>query len=271
MKFKFLVIILNIIIIFFLSAIALIPLVLFGTEFAAMFWRSSWPLAGILLAALTVLNVFFMANRRLFWLMEREDWPALTDYLEQDVLGKGRYSPRKIKLLLNSYLVMSDSAAVLRLENKLAFIKPALLEANALVLGAARILGGDPLGAAEFFQIRISRAAARDSQWLRWYCGFSYTLASAFPEAEAEFKSLAPGSPDALVAGLSAYFLATTLQSRSADPSACDDAVREGRERVRAALKGAAGWKKEAAKVRTEVYAVIIKKYIDEAGIWLFS
>ena len=115
MKFKFLVIIFNILIIFFLSAVAVLPLALLGRDFAFTFWRSGWPLAGVLLIALIVLNVFFLSNRRLFRLLEREDWPALVDYLEHVVLGKRQYSSRKVRLLLNSYLVMSDSPAVLRL------------------------------------------------------------------------------------------------------------------------------------------------------------
>jgi hypothetical protein len=271
LKFKYIVLIFNIIIIFFLSAVALIPFFSFGPDFAAMFWRSAWPLAVILFVSLTALNVFFLLNRRLFMLLEREDWPALVDYLEQKILYKGRYVPRQVRLLINSYLVMSDSAAVLRLENKVAIAKPALLEANALMFGSARILGGDPKSAATFFRLRLEKGKVRDNQWLRWYCGFSEILAGLFDKAETEFKDLAAASPDALVAGLSAYFLSGTLLHHSSYPAQCRTIAAESRERVVKALKNAEGWKKEAAKIETEVYAAIIKKYIDEAGIWLFK
>jgi hypothetical protein len=275
LKFKHLVIIFNIVIIFFLSAIALLPVLFMGPDFALVFWQSGWPLALILFLALVVLNVFFLQNYRLFMLLEREDWPALVDHLEQTVLGKGRYSYRKVRLLVNSYLVMSDSAAVLRLESKVAIAKPALLESNALAFGAARILGGDLKGAAEFFQTRLEKEKASnrrfaDTQWIRWFYGFSLVLASVFDKAEGEFKALASASNDAIVAGLSAYFLANTLLKHSLNPAECRSLADSGHERVKKTLKNIEGWKKESAKVETEVHAAIIKKYIDEAGIWLF-
>ncbi|MDL2230060.1 hypothetical protein LJC14_07420, partial [Treponema sp. OttesenSCG-928-L16] len=79
-------------------------------------------------------------NRRLFYLLEREDWPALVQYLEGKVMRGGNYSPRLVKLLANTYLVLSDPRSVMALERKLAAAKPALLDRNALVFGAARIL-----------------------------------------------------------------------------------------------------------------------------------
>jgi hypothetical protein len=276
LKFKYIIIIFNIIIIFFLSAAALVPVFVFGPAFAANFWLSGWPLALILFAALIVLNIFFLFNYRLFMLLEREDWPALAEYLEQRISRKGRYSSRQTRLLINSYLVMNDCPAVLRLENRAAVARPALVEENALLFGAARILGGDPGGAADFFQLRIEKrkTAKRqpaDAPWLCWYYGFSLVLAGLFERAEAEFKSLAASSGDALVAGLSAYFLARVLLKYSSNSAECRAVAEQGRERARKFLQNARGWKTAAAGVETEVYAAVIKKYIDQAGAWLFE
>jgi hypothetical protein len=276
LKFKYLVIIFNILIIFFLCAVAMLPVIFMGSEFSALFWRSAWPLVLILALALAGLNVFFALNHRLYMLLEREDWPALVDYLEQKVMGNGRYSPRLVRLLVNSYLVMSDSPAVLRLEHKAAIAKPALIENNALVFGTARILGGDPKGAAEFFQARLEKAQASkrrspDEQWIRWYLGFSHMLAEAFDKSEDAFKALISASDDALITGLSAYFLDTTLAKHAEKPSECHAVAGQGRDRVKKTIKGPAFWKKEAAKVETEVHAAVIKKYIDESGDWIFK
>jgi hypothetical protein len=272
LKLKFIIIIFNIIIVFFLSALAFIPAFAFGSGFAALFWRSGWPLAFILAAALVTLNAFFLINFRLYKLLEREDWPALADYLEQSVLYKGRYSPRRLRLLLNSYLVMSDTPAVIRLENKVGIARPALLEANALIFGTARILGGDPAGAADFFRLRLEKSAGKkDKPWLRWYYGFSLILAGSFDEAEGSFKALAAASADPLIAGLSAYLLSAVLLKHSANGAECRSVAEDSRKRVRKALKSADGWKREAEKIETDVYAAVIKKYIDEAGAWLFN
>jgi hypothetical protein len=273
MRIKFIVIICNLLIVFFLAVIALTPFAIFGPELAADFFRAAWPLALLLILAMAGLNVFFLLNHRLFLLLEREDWPALVEYLERRVLRRGRYSPRLTRLLANSCLVMGDMAGVLRLENKVAIARPVLLEENALLFGAARLLGGDPAGAAVFFRTRLEKAAAKrrspDALWLRWYYGFSQFLAGAADRAEAEFWELAAAA-DPLVAGLSAYFLAGPLPRFSARPAECRARAGEGREQVRQSLKTIAGWNRTAAKIETEVYAAIIKKYINEAGAWLF-
>lgn len=271
MKFKFVVIIFNIFIVLVLSSVALAPNLLFAPDLAKKFLVSAWPLAGILTLSLIALNVFFLFNRRLFTLLEREDWPALVDYLERKIFRGGHYSARHIRLLVNSYLVMSDSAAVQKLENKVAIAKPALLTENALLFGAARILGGDSKGAADFFQMRLAKGKLKNSRWIRWYYGFSLVLAGAFDKAEAEFKTLVTVTDESLLAGLSAYFLSGTLLKYSVNRDECRALAEEGRERVRKALKGIGGWRREAARFETEVYAAIIKKYIDEAGAWLFA
>ncbi|MDR0876510.1 MAG: hypothetical protein LBN21_00540 [Treponema sp.] len=249
------------------------PVFFLGAGFAANFWRTLWPLALILVLILIGMNVYFGINRRLFLLLEREDWPALVDHLEHRVLQKSRYSPGLVRLLANSYLVMSDSAGVTALENKAAIAKPALLEKNALVFGAARILGGDPEGAANFFAVRLEKARlrARDKQWVHWYYGFSLLLARQFTQAAGEFKVLAASSNDALITGLSVFFLSDTLLKYAEDPAEYRAIIAEGRERVIKALKTPAEWDREAARIETEVHAAILQKYINQAGTWLFD
>jgi hypothetical protein len=271
LKFKSIFIIFNISIVFFLLASGLLPLLILGSGFSGGFFAAAWPLFLILISALAGLNVFYFSRRRLYYLLEREDWPALQEYLEQRVLSRGHYSSRLVQILANTYLVMSDSAAVTALENKTAIAKPALVEANALVFGAARILGGDPAGAAGFFSLRLIRGKAKDLQWIRWYYGFSLLLDRQFGKAEAEFRVLAFESGDAVITGLSAYFLADTLLKYTENRGECQAKADAGRERVLGSLKTIDDWNREAAKIETEVHAAILKKYIGQAGTWLFG
>jgi uncharacterized membrane protein len=81
LKFKSLFIIFNTSIVFFLLAAGLLPLFVMGPGFAGDFWASAWPLGLILLGALVGLNVFYFSRKRLYYLLEREDWPALQEYL----------------------------------------------------------------------------------------------------------------------------------------------------------------------------------------------
>ena len=271
MKFKYLIIFFNLIIIFFLFAIVLMPLILMGAGFAVNFWRTAWPMALILFFVLVGINAFFLSNYRLLVLLEREDWPALAYYLEQKVFGKDQYSSRKVRLLANSYLAMNDFASVSQLETKAASAKPAVIGKNALIFGVARILSGDHKGAAAFFQTCLEKGKVEEEEWVRWFYGFSQMLTGAFRQAEQEFAALAISARDALVTGLSAYFLGTVLAKHSLRSEECCSISEKGRDRVRKAFKNEGGWKKEAEKAGTDVHTAIIRKYIDEACPWVFG
>ena len=271
MKFRFIIISFNIIIVFFLLVIGFTPYAILGADIAQKFWSTGWPFAAILFLAMIGLNVFFFMNNRLFMLLEKEDWPALVEYLERRIYERGDFSSRIVKLLANSYIIMSDSMGVMRLEKKVAQTKPALLESNALVFGAARILDGDLAGAAAFFNTRLEKGKVKNVQWVRWYYGFSLLLSRDFAKSENEFRTLALASDDAIVTGLSAWFLIDTLLKFSANPDQCKAAAEEGRNRLRISLKKPDTWHKETAKLASEVHTAVIRKYIDESSAWLFQ
>ena len=271
MKFKHLIIAFSVIIIVIISVIALLSLLSAGPEFAANFRYIIIPLLLFMFLLLVCIGIFFLLNYRLFSLLEREDWPALAYYLEQKIFVKNRYNARYVQLLASSYLVISDYNSVLKLENKAMISKPSVVDKNILLFGAARILSARPKEAVAFFISHMGKCRARDRQWVRWYYGFSQLLAGAFNIAEPEFTSLAVSSSDALITGLSAYFLHSSIEKYSLKSGECRAAAENGRSRVVSALINPGGWKIEAEKMGTEIHIAIIRKYIDEAGKWLFG
>jgi hypothetical protein len=232
---------------------------------------------------LAILGILFFSNYRLFLLLEREDWPALAYYLEQKIFVKNRYSNRNVRLLAGSYLVISDYSSVINLEKKTFLVKPAIIAKNALVFGVARILSGKYEKAAAFFsgflnseqKVKYKKVLSGNIlEWVRWYFGFSNLLNSSFSQAETIFLSLAVSSSDALVTGLSAYFLHNNLAKNSPEPesqSNCLTTAENGRKRVIKALQNAEGWKNETDRMTAEIHISIIRKYIDSAGNWLFN
>jgi hypothetical protein len=264
LKFKLIFAVFNIAILVFLFLVCFAPFFVFGPGITPAFQRSTWPLALLLAAILAALDVYYALNYRLFSLLEREDWPALSAYLEDQVLRKGRYSDRLVKLLATTYLVMSDIPAVVGLENRIAIAKPALLERNVLVFGAARILGKDYAGAIRFFAPRIGRAG----DWLNCYYGFALLLDRKLKEAAEQFRLLAAGSADPLISGLAAWFLADALRD-SGEP--CAAAAEKGRLRVRQSLKNRAAWDAELGKLETDVHVAVLRKHLDQAGDWIFG
>jgi hypothetical protein len=262
----------NIFLVAFMSILCLMPFFILGSSFSHSFWLSNWYLLLVFVLILGAVDSYYFANRRLFLLLEKEDWPALVYYLEEKVIRQGKYTSRLVQLLANTYLVLSDSLAVMSLEKKVAIARPALLEANALVFGAARILGRDISGAVRFFGVRLASGKPAGKQWLRWYYGFSLLLNRQFEEAGEEFTRLAAASDDGVVAGLSSFFLADTLAA--ALPERAEGfkaAAAGGRSRVCRALPQYKRWIRETGKIRTEVYAAAVSKYLDDAGLWLYG
>ncbi|MCL1958805.1 MAG: hypothetical protein FWF68_04320 [Spirochaetes bacterium] len=271
MKFKHLIIAFSVLIIIIVLITALLPLLFSGHGNAVTFRYISLPLLLFMGVLLVCMSIFFLFNYRLFSLLEREDWPALAYYLEQKIYVKHRYSNRNVKLLASSYLVISDFPSVLKLESKTVLVKPSVISKNILIFGAARVLSGGYREAAAFFNSHLGKCNKKDKQWVLWFYGFSQLLSSDFKQAESEFSSLAVSSNNVLITGLSAYFLQTSIEKHSLNPQKCHEMSENGRERVKNAIKTLDNWKNEAEKVGAEIHIAIIKKYIDEAGKWLFA
>lgn len=204
-------------------------------------------------------------------LLEKEDWPALIRYLEERVIQKGHYSLRLVRLLANSYLVLSDSAAVISLENKVALAKPALLNSLALVFGTARILGNDYSGAVHFFESRKETVKAGIKDWVQWYYGFALLLNREIEKSASEFTHLARFSKDNITTALASYFLCKNLAEMiPAKATKLEEDSKTGRERVFGALPKVSDWKHEISKHSGGIHAAALAKYLDETGHWLY-
>ena len=271
MKFKYLIIAFTIIISIVILVTALLPLLFNKVEYVVSFRYISLPLLLLMALLLTCMSIYFFINYRLFSLLEREDWPALAYYLEQKIYIKNQYSERNVRLLASSYLVISDFQSVLKLEGKAILAKPLVVNRNVLIFGTARILSGNHTDAAAFFNSHMEKCEKKDKEWIRWFYGFSQLLNGDFNQAEPDFSTLALSSENVLITGLSAYFLHNSMKKRSINPDKCHEIAENGRQRVINAVKTARKWGKEADKVGAEIHIAIIRKYIDEAGKWLFS
>ena len=272
MKFQSVFIIFNILLVVFLAILLMSPALFTSSQLAGVFWKSNWILIIVLGVILIGFDIFYFTNRRLYALLEKEDWPALTQYLEDRIIRKGKYTPRLVRLLANTYLVLSDSPGVMSLENKAAVAKPSLIEENALVFGTARILGKDITGAIRFFESRLQSAKADIRPWIHWYYSFSLLLNRQYEKASEEFSYLARSSRDGVIAGLSAYFLGSVImKSMPAHRAILEPAAEEGRERVRASFPRQLNWAKEVARIKAEIHTAVLTKYMDEAGIWLYQ
>jgi hypothetical protein len=226
------------------------------------------------------LDIFYALNYRMISLLEREDWPALIEYLERNIGQKGRYSRTKVQLLLNTYLVLSDTEAVINFENKLSREKPELIEENALTFGSARILNRNITGAVHFFSERCtatsiktpSKRKLRELEWIEWFYGFSLLLDRQFPQAEEQFNRVIKDAHEPLVLGLAAFFMVDVLAAALPEHSSTlrlDAAAT--RTRIKTTVPTVSEWNKLFTKYQKHLYVVILTRYIHETASWLYG
>jgi hypothetical protein len=291
LKFKYIFILFNVIIVLFIALLFIVSFSILQQGLAAAFLQSIWPLIALLAAMLIVLDCYYYINKRLFYLLECEDWPALVQYLEIEVFRKGHYTRRLVQLLANTYLVLSDSRSVVSLENKIAVVKPAFIEENALIFAAARLLSGDTAGAVNFLADRLGIGAVKgkapnkaaqgskarrgakrtNALWVRFYYGLALLLDRRFPEAADQCMILCAESRNAAVTGLSAYFLSETISAFL--PLRREElflASEEGRKRVLKVFPGSAKWNRELSRLQNEIHTAILAVYINKATEWLY-
>ena len=273
MKFKILIIAFSIIIFLVIAIIVMLPSLFAGTDVMATFRLMTLPMLIFMVVLLVGMGIFFFFNYRLLSLLEREDWPALAYYLEQKCFTKGNYSNRNVRLLASSYLVLTDYVSVLKLESKTMLANPSAIGRNLLLFGTARILSGNYTEAAAFYKIYLDKGklSRKDKPWTRFFYGFSLLLSGSFKLAQPEFALLTASSNDCIITGLSAYFLNKTIAKHCDNAIECLSASENGRNRVLNAVKTGAKWKKEAAKLGSDIHIAIIKRYIDETEEWLYT
>jgi len=272
LRFNFIFILFCFTMLFLLGVLIFLPSILAHPSYPWNLRQLNLPLIIFLSLVLIGTSCFFVLNRRLLYLLEREDWPALIIYLENRVIRRGRYSPFLLRLLANTYLVLSDFMAVMGLENKCALTRPSLVDANLLLFGTARILGKDYAGALHFFETRKERAPQGIREWARWYHGFALLLNRQYEQAREVFSVLARFSRNRVITALSAYFLFNPLSRFLPDPeNELMDTSDLGKERVLKALPRFNDWMRQVNPISREIFAAAIYKYIGETGNWLYE
>jgi len=271
LKFKSIFILFNAVIILSFCFVFAMPFFALGADFVLHFWKTSWPLGLLLLIILAGFDAFFITNFKLFELLEREDWPALVHYLENRVLKQHRYSQRLVKLLIHSYLVMSDPQSVINLEGILKKEKPQLLQPNTLLFGLSHILKGDHAGAAELFFEQEKKSGLK-LEWDQWYLCFALLLQQKFTDAADRLIALAQNGKDSLVCALSALFLKDTIQKTVPEKAeSAKEAAERAKNRIRQALPDRQAWNKELGKAQGEIHVIILGKSLEDAARYIYE
>ena len=96
------------------------PLILLGRDHFGDFFVKNWFVIILFLVTLGIFNIYFIRNWYLFQLLEREDWITLISYLEKRIFQDLSLRRSYIKILINAYLVTSNTTAIMKLKNHIS-------------------------------------------------------------------------------------------------------------------------------------------------------
>jgi len=266
MKFKTLFLLFNIIILTAFLFVFFMPLPVLGWDYALSFWAQNWGIAVLFALVLVGLDAYFVANWRLFGLLEREDWPGLSRFLEAELARKGTLGVQKTRIFLNACLIGQapgriDELRALYVERKVAFVPRV-----ALSLGLPLVLDGRAAEIEAFFgPLADDKKTGADGPWIRWCLAFARLLqkdaVGARPLLERGLKD--PKQP--LLELLSLYLLENL---RGLDPEV--GPLVDERRRALADRLTPKEWQAHLDSLKERVLLVLfMDKLIGEARQWL--
>jgi hypothetical protein len=265
-RFKTIFIIFNAVIILSFLTIFFMPLFLLGSDHFAVFLSRNWFIGGLFLIAIGAFNIYFLSNWTMFGLLEKEDWHTLISYLEKRVFDRGIIRRAYVRLLINSYLITSNTDAILRLQNLLVQKKSRHLRRFAVPLGVPYILQNKPEESEKYFGMLLSDRKTTGNSWIRWNYAFSLMQLKEFEGAKKEFLVLLDEVKEPVLLLLCLYLLHSFPQ--------LDISVRARIEEKIDKLKRTNSpeeLEKRIDKEKGRLQVIILSKIIQEAKDWLYK
>jgi len=266
MKLKAIFILLNAVLCAAFLAIFLMPLLLLGGDWFGVFWGRNWIIAVIFVAALGSVDCYFLLNWKLFTGLEKEDWTGVASFLEKKIFRRGPVTGTRVRLLLNTYLVTSNTEGILALEAYLAKSRPSLIGRFSLSFGIPHLLAKDPRDAEAFFRSLLSSPGVARRDWVAWNHAFSLLQMKNQDDACAELSALADRVNEPVLLLLVAYLLDVFAKN--------DPALEQKVAGLRGRLSSGhtpSSFQKTIDTSSGNMQVVVLTKLIQDAVQWLFA
>jgi len=266
MKMKAIFLLLNVVLAVAFLVIFFTPLFLVGGDWFALFWTRNWPIAVVFVVTLGAIDAYFLLNWRLFTALEKEDWASVASFLEDRILRRGRITSGRVRLLLNTYLVTSNTDAILALEAYLAEKRPDLIGTYSLPFGIPHLLAKDSKDSEGWFRAQLERPVLKARDWVRWNLAFCLLQAQRREEAQRELSDLVDTVSDPVLLLLSMYLLEAVARSATGP----HDRAAARREELRRSHTPAT-IQKAIEKSSVNIQVVVLARLLRDATEWLFA
>ncbi len=266
MKMKAIFIVLNAALGVAFLVIFFAPLILFGSDWFTLTWQRTWPIAVIFVVTLGGVDVYFLLNWKLFRGLEKEDWASVAGTLEHRIFGGGPVMASNVRILLNTYLVTSNTDGIAALEAYLQRKKAALVPKFGLAFGIPHLLSKDAAESELFFRTLLTLPRLTDRDWVKWNHAFSLLQLKRAEEARRGLDELSEKVSDPILILLSLYLL---------DVLARNDSSLEAKVSARrAALKTRytpALLQKAIDKSSGNMQVIVLSRLLQDAAQWLYA
>jgi hypothetical protein len=266
MKMKGIFILLNAVLGVAFLVIFLTPLFLLGGDWFNIFWSRNWPIAIVFVLTLAGVDAYFALNWKLFNGLEREDWAGVASFLEDRIFLKGRIIGSNVRLLLNTYMVTSNTEGILALEAYLAKSRSALIPRFSLSFGIPHLLAKDPADPESFFSKLLAADRVADRDWVAWNHAFSLLQLRQPDVAREELAALSDSVTEPVLLLLTLYLLDVMARNDSeleARVTAKRDQLREKHT--------PATFQKAIEKSSGNMEVVVLSRLLQDAVQWLFA
>jgi len=270
MKFKALCVSFNIVLFLSLLIVFLLPAFVFDGSALAEFWLKNWFLGVIFALIVVCVNMVFASYWKTMGYLEKEDWPALAQYLETEAFSKKCFTYRKMSLLCDALLLLGDGATVARLDDTLKAAKPALRVRLAVRFTSAALVARD------YSRIRalsdeLAGTKGAETDWLAFHAGFASLLERDYEAASRRFTGLSESAREPLVVAVSGFVAASVLPGKiSGDSSVLVAAGTAARDRILGKY-GKRKWDRLIDEAKSDMRVVVLGKIVDETTAWLFA
>ena len=266
MKMKAIFLLLNAVLGIAFLVIFLSPLLLVGGDWFQLFWTRNWPIAIVFVLTMCAVDAYFLLNWRLFSGLEKENWGEVAGFLEERIFKRGWISSARVRLLLNTYLVTSNTQGILALEAYLAEKRPGLIPRFSLPFGIPHLLARDPADAEAWFRGMLARPRLAERDWVSWNHAFSLLQTRQGDEARTELAGLIDRVTEPVLLLLTMYLLDVLARN--------DPALESQVAAKRDLLKGRHtpdSIRKAIEKSTANIQVVVLTRLLHDATQWLFA
>jgi hypothetical protein len=271
MKFKLIFIFFNTIIVFSFIFIFLVPILILGSEYTQVLWSKEWIwiLSSFFAAVVIGMNIFFIINWTFFTYLEREDWDALTVYLEKQVYKKKKYRKQYIRILLNAYLVKGLTEKVRVLRQHVEEERENLLFDFALLFGIPDIIKNDETAMELYFKDLLDRKEIAKRKykntrlWSYFLLAFTLVVSNKYDEAEMYINNLQEKKPGTILKAFGMYLLSTFPEQEKRDQA---ENLRKNFIRDLPQKK----WLKIVEREKSNLLLIVLSRFVNETTAWLY-